>query len=81
MSERALLIRKVLLDHGHLASDSMTLAADASLYNAGLTAHASVNVRLALEDEFDLEFPERFLKRSTFESIRSLCSAVDSLLG
>ncbi|MEO7370095.1 MAG: acyl carrier protein [Ilumatobacteraceae bacterium] len=81
MSERALLIRKVLQGHGHLVSDPTTIAEDASLYNAGLTSHASVNVMLALEDEFDLEFPERFLKRSTFESIRSLCAAVDSLLG
>jgi hypothetical protein len=38
----------------------MTLAADASLYNAGLTSHPGVNVMLALEDEFDLEFPSGF---------------------
>jgi acyl carrier protein len=81
MSERDLLIRKVLLNHGRLAGDAMTLGEDTSLYNAGLTSHASVNVMLALEDEFDLEFPERFLRRSTFESVRSLCAAVDSLLG
>jgi hypothetical protein len=60
VSERGLLIRKVLLDHGHLACDLMTLAADASLYNAGLTSHPGVNVMLALEDEFDLEFPSGF---------------------
>jgi acyl carrier protein len=34
---------------------------------------------LQLEDEFDLEFPERLLKRSTFESIASLNDALATL--
>ena len=32
-------------------------------------------------DEFDIEFPERFLKRATFESIGNLRGALDELLG
>ena len=31
---------------------------DADLYQAGMTSHASVNVMLALEGEFDVEFPD-----------------------
>ena len=45
-----------------------------------MSSHASVNVMLALEDEFDVEFPERFLKRTTFESIENLSVALADLV-
>ena len=32
---------------------------DDDLYLLGLTSHATVNVMLALEDEFEIEFPEQ----------------------
>lgn len=79
MSDRTEQIRDVLVQHGRL-NDAATLAEEQSLYNAGLTSHASVNVMLALEEHFDVEFPETLLKRSTFESISSLRSALDTLL-
>ena len=34
---------------------------------------------LALEDAFDVEFPDRMLKRSVFESIASISAAVAEL--
>ena len=74
-------IRTVLADHGRLGSSVADIALTDNLYNAGLTSHASVNVMLALEDEFDVEFPESLLKRATFESIENLRSALDELLG
>lgn len=46
-----------------------------------MTSHASVNLMLALEDAFDVEFPERLLRRRTFESIAAIASALDELLG
>ena len=46
-----------------------------------LTSHASVDVMLALEDHFGLEFPERYLQRATFESVANLTDALDELLG
>ena len=55
-------VRTVLEEHGRLAVDVAALDAEADLYAAGLTSHASVNVMLALEDAFDVEFPERMLK-------------------
>ena len=73
-------IRQVVAEHGRLAVDVATLVDHASLYAAGLTSHASVNVMLALEDAFEVEFPERYLRRSTFESIASLLVALDSLV-
>ncbi|HVY46987.1 MAG TPA: acyl carrier protein, partial [Minicystis sp.] len=65
-------IRRILKDHGRLAGDVDSLADDADLYQAGMTSHASVNVMLALEGEFDVEFPDHMLKRSVFESIAAM---------
>lgn len=81
MSERTTTIRTILAKHGKLNGSADTIADDKSLYSAGLTSHASVNVMLALEDEFDIEFPERMLTRSTFETVANLRFALDSLLG
>ena len=73
-------IRKILKDHGRLSKDITGLADDADLYQAGLTSHASVNVMLALEGEFDVEFPDHMLKRSVFESIAAIRTAIDELV-
>ncbi len=81
MTDRATIIRGIVAEHGKLAVDVATIGDADSLYGAGLTSHASVNVMLALEDEFDVEFPERLLKRATFESILNLRGALDALLG
>lgn len=44
-----------------------------------MTSHASVNVMLALEDAFDIEFPDAMLKRSVFESVASIEAALTTL--
>jgi acyl carrier protein len=72
--ERA--IRQILVRHARLSVDAGSLAAEADLYQAGMTSHASVNVMLALEGEFDIEFPDELLKRSVFSSIASIRDAV-----
>ena len=59
MSENVAKIRSILKEHGRLTKDAAALADDADLYQAGMTSHASVNVMLALEDAFDVEFPDR----------------------
>lgn len=74
-------IRAILKQHGKLSADIDTLAADADLYQAGMTSHASVNVMLALEDHFDLEFPDHLLKRSVFESVQAIEAAITELKG
>jgi phosphopantetheinyl transferase (holo-ACP synthase)/acyl carrier protein len=74
-------IRRVLADHARLAVDPATLGDDTDLYEAGMTSHASVNVMLALEDAFDLEFPDRMLKRDVFESVDRIAAAVTELRG
>ncbi len=72
-------IRKIIAEHGRLSVDVAGLAADADLYQAGMTSHASVNVMLALEDHFDVEFPDRMLKRSVFESLSAIEAALVEL--
>jgi acyl carrier protein len=72
-------VREIVKEHGRLAVDIETLADGASLYEAGMTSHASVNVMLALEDTFDVEFPDEMLKRSVFESVASISSALAQL--
>jgi len=79
MSDNAAKIRSILKEHGRLTKDADTLAADADLYQAGMTSHASVNVMLALEGEFDVEFPDAMLKRSSFESIAAIGNVIDEL--
>jgi acyl carrier protein len=73
-------IRKILNDHGKLSVPVEDLTDDVSLYSVGLTSHSSVNVMLALEDEFDVEFPESLLKRPTFNSLGQLAEALDSII-
>ncbi len=72
-------VRRILQDHARLATDAGTLALEADLYEAGMTSHASVNVMLALEDHFDLEFPDEMLKPSVFASIAAITAAVERL--
>lgn len=72
-------IRAILKEHGRLSVDVASLNEDSDLYQAGLTSHASVNVMLALEGKFDVEFPDRMLKRGVFESLRSINAALQEL--
>ena len=72
-------IRSVLKEQGRLAVDVATLAEDADLYRAGMTSHASVNVMLALEAAFDVEFPDRMLRSRVFGTIGSIKGAIEEL--
>jgi acyl carrier protein len=72
-------IRKILQDHGRLNRDPWSLEEGADLYQAGMTSHASVNVMLALEGEFEIEFPDHLLKRSVFESISAMSATIAEL--
>jgi acyl carrier protein len=72
-------IRQVLREHGRLNRDADRLAADTDLYQSGMTSHASVNVMLALESAFDVEFPDHMLKRSVFASIGAIQQALVGL--
>lgn len=72
-------IRDILSKHGRLAVDPHGLDAECDLYGVGLTSLATVGIMLALENHFDIEFPESLLKRGTFRSIAAIAEAVHSL--
>ncbi|HEX4515995.1 MAG TPA: acyl carrier protein [Polyangiaceae bacterium] len=74
-------IRAILKEHGRLAVDVASLKDDSDLYEAGMTSHASVNVMLALEGTFDVEFPDRMLRRGVFESVSAIAAALGELTG
>jgi len=74
-------VRQVVAEHARLSVDVATLSDDADLFAAGMTSHASVNLMLALEDSFDLEFPDDMLKRSVFESVGAISAAIEELSG
>jgi acyl carrier protein len=72
-------IRRILATHSRIRIDLGSMGDEDDLFAAGMTSHANINVMLALEDAFDIEFPEAMLRRSTFESIASIKEAVSSL--
>lgn len=72
-------IRDIVIQHGRLTADSTQMTDETDLYQAGLTSHASVNLMLALEEAFDVEFPERMLRRRTFETIGNIREAIAEL--
>jgi acyl carrier protein len=72
-------IRRVIEQYAKVNVDVATLDEHADLYQAGMTSHASVNLMLGLENEFDVEFPDRMLTRSMFESIASIRKGLQEL--
>jgi len=69
-------IRAVLKGTDYLQADIDGLADDADLYAAGLSSHATVNLMLALEESFDIELPDRLLRRRTFSSVDAMAEAL-----
>jgi acyl carrier protein len=73
-------VREVLSQHGRLFASLSEIGDQSDLYEAGLSSLATVGVMLALEEGFDIEFPDSMLSRKTFASIQSLAGAVESLV-
>lgn len=75
-------IRDLLAEHAKLTIDPRDPGAVGDgddLYAAGMTSHASVTVMLACEDEWDIEFPQHMLKKSTFASVDAIAAALAEL--
>lgn len=73
------IIREVLGDNARLSVSADSISADEDLFAAGMTSHASVNVMLALEEVFDVEFPPEMLTKSTFRSVSNIAGALREL--
>ncbi len=72
-------IRKIIDETARLPVSVDTLSDSSDLYQAGMTSHASVNLMLALENEFDIEFPDHMLRRSVFESVDAIRDALEKI--
>jgi len=73
-------VRRVVAAHAGLSVDVETLADEEDLYRLGMSSHANVNVMLALEETFDIEFPEEMLRQATFRSLSAIRRSVSLLL-
>jgi acyl carrier protein len=73
-------VRNILKQHAKLPADIAGLADTADLYASGLTSQASVALMLALEGEFEIEFPDALLNRKTIESLAAIRGVVAQLL-
>lgn len=51
-----------------------------NLFDAGMTSFGSVQLMMAIEEEFDIEFPNSLLTRKTFATLDGLNSAVEQLV-
>jgi len=74
-------IRPIVAEHARLRVNVDQLSDDADLYEAGLTSLSTVNLMLALEEHFDVEFSDRMLGRKTFSSLSALSDAIAELRG
>lgn len=80
MNDLSARIREILGEHGRLSQGAAAIQDNTDLYQAGMTSHASVNVMLALEGAFDVEFPDHMLTRNVFNSIASIRAALEQLI-
>jgi acyl carrier protein len=72
-------IRDLLVKFGKLPVSVDQVADDADLYAVGLTSFASVQLMLAIEEAFDIEFPDNLLNRKSFASIAAIAKTVDQI--
>lgn len=74
-------IRTILSRASWLSVDAWTLDEQADLFQAGLNSHAGVALMLAVEDQFEIEFPEAMIQRDLVRSIAAIDAAVHTMLG
>ena len=65
-------IRELIGEHGRLPVPIGDVSDMQDLYTSGLTSFAAVQLMLALEDRFEVEFPESMLNRRSFASIAAI---------
>jgi D-alanine--poly(phosphoribitol) ligase subunit 2 len=73
-------IREILGSNEAFAGKADKLSEDDSLFDKGLDSFGSVQLMLALEERFNIEFPDDLLNRKSFSSIRAIREAVTSLI-
>lgn len=74
-------LRTILDETAGLSVPASEIGEDQDLFALGLTSFATVTVMLAIEDGFDIEFPDQLLNRTTFRTVGTLMGAIRELHG
>lgn len=74
-------IQRLIDQEARLRIPASDLTPRADLYELGLTAYTAIRLLLAIEREFDIEFPRRLLNKETMASIESICRSVRLVQG
>ena len=72
-------IQRLIDEKGSLSIAARNLPRDADLYRAGLTPFSAIQVMLALEKEFNIEFPKWMLNRQSMSSIDAIAFRLGEL--
>jgi acyl carrier protein len=73
-------IRELIGNHKILPVPVAAIRDEDDLYELGMSSFASVQLMLALEEAFDIEFPESMLNRKTFATIAAIDRSVTELV-
>lgn len=73
-------IRQILARDEALAPLADQISEDDNLFEKGMSSFGSVQLMLALEERFDIEFPDHYLNRRSFSTIRNIRSTLESLV-
>lgn len=73
-------IRNIVIGEARLPIDAQQISDSTDLDDVGLTSLGRMNVILALEDRYQITFPEEMMTRNNFSSISAVSKTVDAVL-
>ncbi len=73
-------IRNIVIGEAQLPMDAQQISDSMDLDEAGITSLARMNVILALEDHFQITFPDEMMTRTNFSSISAVSKTVNAVL-
>ncbi|MFT3929322.1 MAG: acyl carrier protein [Spongiibacteraceae bacterium] len=73
-------IRNIVIEEAQLRIDAQTISDTTDLDDAGITSLGRMNVILALEDRFQITFPDEMMTRKNFASITAVSKTINALV-
>jgi acyl carrier protein len=74
-------IERLIDEEAKLFMPARDVTPRANLYRLGLTPYTAIRLLLAIEREFDVEFPRRLLNKDSMASIESISLCLRHVLG
>jgi acyl carrier protein len=72
-------LRRIIKDHAGLKLPLEKIEDSTDLYRAGMSSQSSVTLMIAVEAEFELEFPDAMLSRDVFTNLETIASAIEAV--